>query len=86
MTAPPKDGEHVLVLAAKERGTTAWWVIRRAVARRASAYCTMAMAQPLGLDIRVLTPADEGITWCRGWSRESRDALAAAWKLYQSST
>jgi hypothetical protein len=63
-------------------------VIRRAVARAgwSPSVASVAMSRPLGPDIRVLTPADEGITWCRGWSRESRDALAAAWLLSRGMT
>jgi hypothetical protein len=82
----------VLILAPKDRvrraenqwDTTMWWAIRRAVVRHTGAGTAVAMARPLGPDIRMLTASEEGISWCRGWSRESRDALAAAWKLYRS--
>lgn len=38
----------------------------------------------LGPNIRPLAPEQEGISWCRGWSAEARDALSAAWNLDQS--
>ena len=37
-----------------------------------------------GPNLRPLAPTYEGITWCRGWSREARDALLVTWSLYRS--
>lgn len=61
--------------------------VRKAVVSSTTAHrgVPYAMLRPLGLDIpSLLLPENEGITWCRGWSREDRDALWSAWCLAMS--
>lgn len=83
MTEPPATLDPVLVIVATAKLR---YHVRKAVV---SSTCFKgvphAMLRPLGPDLNsILVPEFEGISWCRGWASDARDALLAAWALYGS--
>ena len=102
MSAPLVEGEPVLILwvLTRERDDTfaslfeehrspiyiGQRVRRAVVSSSVIAGVVQARETYFGRNLRPLTPGGEGISWCRGWSQEARDALLAAWNLYRGTS
>lgn len=86
---PPAEGDPVLVLLPPlhaESNSGSRRAVQAVVSSSWSEGAPWAREREFGVNLRPLPPAYEGITWCRGWEPEARDALLAAWKLHLSAT